>query len=111
MNKQQWDGVMASKDDMVAKYQDSYDGTAWAEGVWWLIWEFFGWSYCAQLGAELQGYSFSQRGREWLLCVKVVVDGTPQVGFMTDATTTGCVKRLLYKLETGTLVFYPDRYA
>lgn len=57
------------------------------------------------------GCSFSQRGLNTLLVLKAVVDGVPQVAFVTDKFPIDCVSSLGRQVRDGTLKWHLDRFA
>jgi hypothetical protein len=64
-----------------------------------------------QSGDDLRGFSFSQKSNGWLLTVRLIRDGQPQVVFINRLYPSDCVSKLRKKWLDGTLSFFPDRYA
>lgn len=65
----------------------------------------------AQNGDEFRGLSFSPKGRQWLMTLRVTIDGTPSVVFTCTGNPTACVASFRGRWEKETLQFFPDRYA
>jgi len=65
----------------------------------------------AQNGAEFRGVSFSPKGRQWLMTVRLTLEGTPQVVFTCTGTPSACVASFRKRWDAETLQFFPDRYA
>jgi len=61
-------------------------------------------------GHKLDGFQVRQRNGQQLLTVKVHEGDTPLVAFITAATTTGCVRRLLSLWESDRMPWVRDRY-
>lgn len=75
------------------------------------VWFFqHSWADFVNLGLTLEGYSFRQDDRGWLMVVKVVGDDIPQVGFVGSKTPTGCMRRLRDAMRNGGLRLSRDKY-
>lgn len=59
---------------------------------------------------EVIGLNFRQKYGDWLLVVKVAIEDTQQVGFVTSSTTIGCVRKLRRLLRAGELRLFPDKF-
>lgn len=80
-----------------------------AEDWWWLT---EGWGQeLRQLGDDFRGFSISAKANGWLLTIRLIHDGQPQVVFINRKTTSGCVSKAREKWAAGTLAFFADRYA
>jgi len=62
-------------------------------------------------GLYWRGQSFSNRGWAVLLVVKAAKGDTPYVGFVTERTTTACMRVFLRKLGEGSVNWKPDKFA
>lgn len=77
---------------------------------WWWLTE--GWGQeLRQIGDDFRGFSISAKQNGWLLTVRLVHEGQPQVVFVNRPTASGCVRKAREKWANGTLTFFPDRYA
>lgn len=65
----------------------------------------------AQSGDEFRGLSFSPKGNQWLMTVRVTLDGVPAVAFTCCGTPTACVVSFRKRWEAENLQFFPDKYA
>lgn len=61
-------------------------------------------------GREIHGCSFSQRGRMVLLVVKSTLEDMPQVAFVTEDTTTRCIRVFCRMWLEGRVKWYPDQF-
>lgn len=111
MDAQHWKTIIADRDAIMSKYVGSDMAAGRERGYWWVVWAYLGWAYFAKNGAELLGYSFSQRYGEWLLVVKAKVDDARVVGFMSGSTPTSCIEKVLTRLDVGEMRFTPDKFA
>lgn len=81
----------------------------WGQDWLWLCYE---WPRkLRQAGGDFRGFSFCAKPNEWLLSVRVVRDGIPEVVFVNKKDPTGCVSTLRRKENEGTLHFFVDRFA
>jgi hypothetical protein len=65
----------------------------------------------AQHGDELRGVSVAPKGNQWLMTVRVTINGIPSVVFTCTGTPTACVASFRKRWEAETLQLFPDRYA
>jgi len=65
----------------------------------------------AQSGNELRGFSFRPTRNQWLLTVRVTLEGTLGVVFTSTGTPTGCVASFRERWTAGRCQVFPDRYA
>lgn len=65
----------------------------------------------AKPGMDVTGLSFRQSGKWERLTVKATIDGIPQVVFISDPTTMGCVRSFIRLWFSGGLTWYPDKFA
>ena len=59
---------------------------------------------------SLQGCSFSQRGNQVLLVVKSAHEGTPYVAYVTERTTTRCIRIFARQWLEGRVKWHKDKY-
>lgn len=59
---------------------------------------------------EMQGCSFSQRGERVLLVVKATHEGTPYVGYVTERSTTSCVRIFARQWLEGRVKWHKDKF-
>lgn len=111
MDMKQWKAIKKDVDDIVLRYRNVFSEDGLVEGVYALLWETRAWAYFVKCGAELIGYSVRHKDDEWLLVSKATLDGTQVVAFMSGATTTSCMRKMLHRLEEGNVRFYPDKFA
>jgi hypothetical protein len=62
-------------------------------------------------GNEVRGFSLSCHVTGWLLTVRYLKDGIPQVVFCRKPSPTGCVEVFARKWLGNTLEYFPDKYA
>ena len=74
-----------------------------------LDWELV--KFLAKSGWSLCRLSFTWKDEEVLLVVKVLVDDTPYVAFVSRQNPISCVRTLVRKMNAGDLAIYPDKYA
>lgn len=76
------------------------------------IW-FFAHSYAdlGQSGLELRGFTFREKDGDWLLVLKLLQEGIPQVAFVSSANPTRCIQKTRKLLRNGGLTLYEDKYA
>lgn len=111
MNTQQWNGTKTHLDNIETLIRGALPEERYAGAAAVVIWHFGGWAYLAKNGADLRGWSLSHRQKEWLLCVRATVDELPVVAFMSSSSTTGCFRKMLERLDDGSIRFYPDKFA
>jgi len=111
MNAHQWKVIRTDADDILSTYQEAFTTGRHEDGGYLVVWDELGWAFVAKNGGELSGWSFRHKYDEWLMVVKVRMPDTQVVGFMSASTTMGCVRKLLDRLEGGTMRFYPDKFA
>lgn len=61
-------------------------------------------------GWSFDGCSFSQRGLNVMLVMKATHEDTPYVAFITEQTTTGCVRTFCRLWLEERVEWYPDKY-
>ena len=66
--------------------------------------------YLANFGIQFCGLSLRQNRTDVLMTVKVLDSGTPLVGFITSATTIGCVEKFLDLLEADRVTWTKDKF-
>ena len=59
---------------------------------------------------SIQGCSFSQRGHMVLLVVKATHEDTPYVAFVTEQTTTRCMRVFARQWLEGRVKWHNDKY-
>jgi hypothetical protein len=64
-----------------------------------------------RLGWSLLRLSFSFKVDEVLLVVKIRVDDTQQVVFVSSSSPIGCIRTFVRRLRENTLTLYPDKFA
>lgn len=64
----------------------------------------------AKSGLELRGWTFREKHGDWLLVLKLLSGGTPQVAFVTSANPTRCMLKARKLLRNGGLVVYEDKF-
>lgn len=111
MDMKQWEAIKRDVDDITSTYHSTFSENGLAEGLYALLWETRAWAYFVKCGAELVGYSVRHKEDEWLLVSRAILDGTQVVAFMSGSTTTSCMRKMLRRLEEGTVKFYPDKFA
>jgi hypothetical protein len=62
-----------------------------------------GWTLCRQ--------SFTWRDDEVLMVLKVLVDDTPYVVFVSRQSPIHCVRTFVRKMNEGSVPLYPDKFA
>lgn len=62
-------------------------------------------------GNDIRGFSLTCHVAGWLLVVREVRDGIPQVVYTRKTDPTGSVETFMRKWLEGTLTYFPDRYA
>lgn len=67
--------------------------------------------FMTRAGWSLLRLSFTYKADEVLLVVKVRVDDTQYVVFVTRESPISCMRTLVRKLREKTLALYPDKYA
>lgn len=93
------------------RIQEAHDEAVAVAGCdWWWLTVDLGMEM-RQKGDDLRGFSFCQKVNGWLLCLRVVRDGVPEVVYINRVDPSACVRKLRYKWDTGTLTFFADRYA
>lgn len=65
----------------------------------------------SQISAKLYAYSIRQRSRDYLLVVKGILDGTPQVAFYSAQNPISCVEGFVRAWLNDLVKWQPDRYA
>ena len=75
-----------------------------------LMWGLYGHRVLSQFGLGLCGYVFRQSRTNVLMTVKVEESGVPLVGFITSATTIGCIEQMFDLLAGGRLKWQKDKY-
>lgn len=74
-----------------------------------LDWELV--KFLERQGWSLLSLSFKWRDDEVLLVVKLLIDSTQYVGFVSRQSPISCVRTLVRKMRSKTLAFYPDKFA
>lgn len=110
MNAQQWEKTRDWIGEQEARYKAAFSDDGWSDAWPWVAFIQCGYAYLGQIGREFRGLSLSQKPDEWLLVLRVWEGDIPQVAFMSDSTTTGCMRKLLGRLERDELVFYRDKF-
>lgn len=64
----------------------------------------------AQNGDEFRGLSLCPKGSQWLMTVRVTLDGIPSVAFTMAGSASACVSSFRKRWEGETLQVFPDRY-
>lgn len=111
MNTHQWEVIKTDADNILTTYDSAFGTGRFENGGYLVVWDALGWGFVAKNGGELLGWTLRHKYDEWLMVVKVVVEGAQLVGFMSASTTIGCAKKLLDRLEQGSMKFYPDKFA
>lgn len=75
-----------------------------------LEWGFYGQDVLSQNGLGLCGWVFRQRLGSVLTTVKVLESGVPLVGFVSSATTIGCISKVLDLLAEDRMKWQKDKY-
>lgn len=75
-----------------------------------LLWAFYGQETLSQFGLGLKGWVFRQRYGSTVMTVKVTEEGVPLVGFVTAATTRGCIEQMFDLLYAGRMTWQKDKY-
>lgn len=71
---------------------------------------YYGPDVFSQFGLGLQGYVFRQSLGAVKATVKVVESGVPLVGFVTSATTNGCIEQMFDLLFVNKLKWQRDKF-
>jgi len=111
VDEKQLAGVRAQIVETAERLREALGDESRSGGLWWVLWDWYGYYYLGQSGAELRGLSFRQKLDEWLLCVRATVDGAPVVAFMSGSTTTSCIRKFCAACEQHEVKWYEDRYA
>lgn len=77
-----------------------------------VVW-FFQHSYAdfGRINAKLDGFSFREKGPQWVLVLKMEQDGIRRVGFVNGSTPIRCIQKLQVLVRSDEWPIYPDRYA
>jgi len=64
----------------------------------------------AQNGDIFRGFSVCPKVNQWLMTVRVTIEGVAQVAFTCTGTPSACVASFRKRWDDETLQFFPDRY-
>lgn len=78
-----------------------------------LAYHYFFWTLLfleSQKSVTIDGCSFSQRGRAFLLVVRATIKGIPQVAYTTEKSPTGCVRTFCRAFLEERVKWHKDKF-